>query len=374
MAKRKGKILSGKAVGATGIVGLIVAAILIFLSFVFGVDLLGMQYEGEKQAEVTTANGDWYEIYFTNPDCPPEEARQGGVDETIAADIAQAQRQVDVAAYDFDSVPMIEALIALEGRGVTVRVVIDADNAGMSGTNRLRRNGISVVEDGRSALMHDKFVVIDGRTVWLGSLNFTTNGVYCNNNNVVRIESPQLAANYTAEMDEMYLDRLFGPTSPENRSYESLLINDVRLENHFAPEEAPAPLLAALIDGAQEEVLFLAFSFTQEDIGEAMIGRAEAGVPVRGVFETTGSETPFSYYGVMATAGLAQLQVRQDGNPRIMHHKVLIIDRRIVVFGSFNFTDSANESNDENLVIVTDPTFASYFVEEFAAVWQEAGV
>jgi phosphatidylserine/phosphatidylglycerophosphate/cardiolipin synthase-like enzyme len=113
----------------------------------------------------------------------------------------------------------------------------------------------------------------------------------------------------------------------------------------------------------------LAFSFTQDDIGEAMLNRAEAGVKVQGVFETTGSETDFSYYPIMLSEGL---QVRQDGNPRVMHHKVIIIDRDTVVFGSYNFSQNANDSNDENLLIVYDPTFAQAFVREFEKVWSEA--
>ena len=97
-----------------------------------------------------------------------------------------------------------------------VRVVTDADFGDERSVRRLRRNGISVVEDKRSALMHDKFVVIDERVVWTGSMNLTNNGAYCNNNNFVRFDVPVLAANYTAEMDEMYVGATFGPPSPVN--------------------------------------------------------------------------------------------------------------------------------------------------------------
>ena len=318
------------------------------------------------------AGAGWYQIYFTNPTCPPEEERSGGLDEIIADDLRQTQFQVDIAAFDLDAPPIVDALIELEERGIPVRVVTDTDNEDLASIRRLRRNGISVVTDDRSALMHDKFIVIDGRYVWTGSLNYTTNGAYCNNNNAVRFDSPELAANYRAEMDEMYIDRSFGPRSPDNAPNKQLTINGVRLENHFAAEEEIAPILANLINGAQQEILFMAFSFTNDTIGEAMLARAEAGVTVEGVFETTGSDTAFSYYPEMRDAGLANLRVRQDGNPRIMHHKVIIIDRQIVIFGSYNFSDSANDSNDENIVIVYDPAFANYFVEEFGVVWDEA--
>lgn len=316
--------------------------------------------------------GEWYEIYFTNPTCPSEEARVGGLDETIAADMREAQLQVDVAAFDFDAPPMVEALVELAARGVRVRVVTDTDNADEDSITRLRQNGINVVEDNRSAFMHNKFIVIDGRYTWLGSTNFTTNDIYCYNNNLVRIDSPVLAANYTAEMNEMYDDQAFGPRSPQNTPNEQLTIGGVRLENYFGPETKIAPIMGHLVSQAQDEVLFMAFSFTHEDIGEAMIERAENGVQVRGVFETVGSQTEYSYYPDMVEEGLANLQVRQDGNPRLMHHKVIIIDGQTTIFGSFNFSANANNNNDENVLIVHDATFAGYFIEEFNRVWQEA--
>ncbi|HFQ93870.1 MAG TPA: hypothetical protein ENK32_07670 [Anaerolineae bacterium] len=319
-----------------------------------------------------TQTDDWYQIYFTNPTCPPEEAREGGIDEIIAQDLLEAQLRVDVAAFDLDAEPIVNALIDLADQGVGVRVVTDSDNADQSSIRRLRNAGISVVEDKRSALMHDKFVVIDGRIVWTGSLNYTTNGAYCNNNNAVRLDSPRLAANYIAEMDEMYDGRVFGPTSPVNTPNEQLVLDGIRLQNYFGPETELGPIIGAEIEQAQSEILFMAFSFTLDDIGEPILDKATAGVDVRGVFESSGATNQSSYYGDMEAFGLPNLAVRLDGNPRIMHHKVIIIDRETVILGSFNFSGNANDSNDENILIVRDPVFANYFVEEFTAVWDEA--
>lgn len=326
----------------------------------------------EVEREPSDPTSAWYEIYFTNPDCPPEEERSGGLDEYIAADLAKAETQVDIAAFDLDAEPIVNALITLEGRGVTVRVVTDEDNAELSSIRRLRRGGISVIEDKRRALMHNKFIVIDGRFLWVGSMNFTSNGVYCNNNNLVRFDSPELAENYTVEMDEMYEQQLFGPDSPNNTPHEQLVIQGVEVENYFAPEKEVAPIIARAVARAQEEILVLAFSFTDDQIGEAILGRADAGIPIRGVFETAGADIEFSYYTIMKESGLSNVEVRKDGNGRVMHHKVIIVDRETVIFGSFNFSDSANRRNDENIVIVHDPTFTSFFVEEFGFVWDEA--
>jgi phosphatidylserine/phosphatidylglycerophosphate/cardiolipin synthase-like enzyme len=65
--------------------------------------------------------------------------------------------------------------------------------------------------------------------------------------------------------------------------------------------------------------------------------------------------------------------VRQDGNPRTFHHKVLIIDGHILVTGSFNFSNNADKSNDENVVIVDNAEIAATYLEEFDRRWLEAG-
>ena len=62
----------------------------------------------------------------------------------------------------------------------------------------------------------------------------------------------------------------------------------------------------------------------------------------------------------------AGLDVRLDGNPANMHHKVFIIDGHIVITGSYNFSRSAEERNDENTLIIHDPAIAQ------AAVFGEA--
>jgi phosphatidylserine/phosphatidylglycerophosphate/cardiolipin synthase-like enzyme len=96
-----------------------------------------------------------------------------------------------------------------------------------------------------------------------------------------------------------------------------------------------------------------------------MLARSTAGVTVRGVFETTGSQTSSSQFGPLHKAGL---EIYTDGNPWVMHHKVIIVDGHIVIFGSYNFTASANTSNNENLLIIDDQQLAQAFEVEFARI------
>jgi len=355
-----------------GLIGTAVVAVIFFFAYLY------QQETGE------TVEGDWanfpapapdsrfeYDIFFTNGSCPPETERFGGVDEEIALDIVSAFDSVEIASFDLDSEPIINALIEAESRGVQVSVVVDNEHTPESTINRLRRNGMSVIEDNRSALMHNKFIIIDSQVLWMGSMNFTSNGVYCNNNNVVRFQSQSLSRNYQLEFNEMYYDREFGPTSTYNTE-DRLYLGGVEVENRFSAEEDVAPIIARLIYRANRDIRFMTFSFTNEDIGEAIIERASDGLDVKGVFESRGSEQSFSYYPDFVREGLDNLQVRQDGNGHSMHHKVLIIDEEITVLGSFNFSNQANDSNDENTLIIHDAQFTSYFLDEFDLVWDEA--
>ena len=67
------------------------------------------------------------------------------------------------------------------------------------------------------------------------------------------------------------------------------------------------------------------------------------------------------------------IDVRKDGNKNNMHHKVFIIDEKTIVTGSFNPTNNGDKNNDENVVIIEDPTIADLFVVEFWKVYGEAG-
>jgi len=315
----------------------------------------------------TTPGGQWYTaLYFTTPKYPDKpEDHHGGIDEKLVAAIQKAQKTIDIAAYEFDLEDVAEALVAAKERGVQVRFVTDSDNVDEIGIKILKKAKIKVVEDDRGAIMHDKFVVIDGRQVWTGSWNLTENCTYRNNNNAMVIDSPQLAKNYEAEFDEMFEGKGFGPTSPANTPNPVLRINGVEVENYFAPEDNVGEHIVARLKEAQQSIYFLAFSFTDDRMGQVIRDKAGAGLKVGGVFEKRGSETKESEYGRMHDK---KLDVLVDGNQYVMHHKVFIIDEQVVVLGSFNFSKNADTANDENVLIVHDPGLAARYLEEYNRV------
>ena len=317
-------------------------------------------------------DGGWYRLAFTAPQYPDNPANhRGGLDTKLVALIDTAKTSVDVAGYDFDLMDVADALARAKGRGATVRMVTDTDTltnkdaAVQAAFKLLRDAGIPIVDDQRSPIMHNKFTVVDREWVQTGSWNYTDGDTYHLNNNLIIVHSPELAANYAAEFAKMFEKRQFGPTKDKPIPNRTLTIDGTPVETCFASEVHCADRIVARLKESTQSIRFLAFSFTSDPIEEEMVARGKAGVAVSGVFETTGSQTQYSAYGKLKQAGFP---VYTDGNPWIMHHKVIIIDERIVIFGSFNFSDSANTQNDENLLIIDNPDIARAFKGEFDRV------
>jgi phosphatidylserine/phosphatidylglycerophosphate/cardiolipin synthase-like enzyme len=331
-----------------------------------GVDLLGL-FGGSDLPP--GGAGDWYQIYFTEP--AAADVLAGSVAEQLIDRIEGADETIHIAAFEFDLVPVAEALVDAHRRGVAVRWVTDdeyglEDDEGAFAT--LEAAGIPVRDDGRDALMHNKFWVFDREVVWTGSTNITYNGVFRNNNNTIVISSTRLATIYEREFDEMWASA-FGPDSPSTVGDQQIMIQDTPVTAYFAPEDDVIDRLVPLIEDAETSVRFMAFSFTHDDLGAAMLGAADRGVDVRGIFETRGSETEYSELTSLYCAGLP---VRQDGNPSAFHHKVIVIDGEIVVTGSFNFSNNADRSNDENVIVIANRDVADHYLQEFDRRWAEA--
>lgn len=322
------------------------------------------------------ASGSWWEVEFTAPIYPDDPQRhKGGLDARLVDLMNRAERSLDIAIYDFDLANVAQAMAQAAGRGIRVRVVTDTDTlrnrdkAIQKAWQILREANIRIVDDNRPSIMHHKFTVVDGELVATGSWNYTDGDTYRLNNHLLILRSKEIAASYTAEFEQMFVQRRFSGSKSQRNPYPVITIGRSRVETYFAPQDRPASRIIDLIKNAQREVHFLAFSFTHDEIGRALLERHQAGVRVVGVFETVGSNTPFSEFNRLKEAGV---EVYQDGNPWSMHHKVFIIDSHIVVTGSFNFSQNANRDNDENMLVIDDPALAVVFEQEFQFILDRA--
>jgi phosphatidylserine/phosphatidylglycerophosphate/cardiolipin synthase-like enzyme len=358
-----------------GRVAIVVVIMVIFVVYAVltGSDPLDLIDPGH--ALVPPDNG-WWQVYFTDPERlnDPDDLR-GSIPAVLIDYIDNAQHSIHVAAFEFDLPPVAEALVDARQRGVEVRWVTDDEHGieadedeGLDLFAKLERAGVRVKDDGRGALMHNKFWIFDDQIVWTGSTNITANGNFRNNNNVLVMYSPVLADIYEREFDEMWAGE-FGPRSPSTVYDQAAVIDGTPVQVLFGSEDEVAGRLATLVDSARSSIRFMAFSFTHDQLGDAVLDRARAGVDVKGIFERRGSKTEYSEMPILYCAGLP---VRQDGNPGTLHHKVFVIDDEIVITGSFNFSNNADESNDENVVIVTNADIAARYLREFERRWAEA--
>lgn len=314
--------------------------------------------------------GAWFELYFTNPASPLSPQGTGGVDGPIVEAMDAARLSIDVAAYSLSLNSVRNALIRAHDRGATVRVVMESSNMDRSDPQILIEEGIPVIGDNRDGLMHDKFIVIDKSEVWLGSMNFTDGGAYDDNNNLIRIHSTKIAENYIVEFEEMFNEDMFGPDIVPQTPNPTITIDDTRIDTFFSPDDGVLAALFPVLDGAQESIYFLAYSFTSNQLGDVVRQKAEAKLTVAGVMDDeqvrSNQGTEFDPFRQ------ANLDVRIDGIEGLMHHKVFIVDEKIVVLGSYNFSQNAEERNDENVLIIYDPIIAGQFIQEFQRVQGQA--
>jgi len=181
----------------------------------------------------------------------------------------EAEHSIDCALYDVD-LPRIIDVLDNKSEEIRVRVITDDDNyeniehlnyqdneksnhgageprvapsevASEERSDDSRREWldfgderINVKHDNRSALMHNKFCIVDERFVFTGSFNPTENGAYKNNNNMVIIESMYIAGNYEDEFEEMW-NGVFG--RGEKTKTPVVHLNGKRVEVYFCPED-----------------------------------------------------------------------------------------------------------------------------------------
>ncbi len=317
--------------------------------------------------------GTWYHVYFTRPHQQEQPSdRVAGLDSVIISDLQHAQKEIVIACFDLDLRTVTDALKAAKRRSVDVRLVVDDQNlekpltAWMIG--ELQRASIPVTFDHRRAFMHNKFIVLDEQIVWTGSANLTINDTFRNNNNMLRISSRDLAANYLAKFAALFAGQ-GGPGHPVALLHPRLRFGQAAVENAFAPDDPITDEIVTRIKAAHHSIDLLAFTFTSQPIAQALIDAQRRKVRIRGVLE--------SYNAHAAVSTLDQLKyvkvdMQLDGNCYNMHDKVMVLDGTVVITGSFNWTAAAQRQNDENVLMIEDGGVAQEYTREFERIYAQA--
>jgi phosphatidylserine/phosphatidylglycerophosphate/cardiolipin synthase-like enzyme len=133
----------------------------------------------------------------------------------------------------------------------------------------------------------------------------------------------------------------------------------------FSRVEQCDDLIINYISRANKTIYVAMFSFTNNRLADELIKAKNRGVEVIVVLERSQvSSRSYTHINLM----LANITVKLDGNPAYMHHKFAVIDGVIVITGSYNWTDSAEDRNDENLIIIADSGVAEKYIKEFRRV------
>ncbi|MDP3765680.1 MAG: phospholipase D-like domain-containing protein [Nanoarchaeota archaeon] len=318
------------------------------------------QITGEVAKQIPQETTKNPEVYF----CPKDDCSK-----VYEAHLKSANLSVHCAFYDIDLKNIISGL-ARKSKDIDVKLVLDSSTY----EGQIKGDGIRLDND--KQLMHNKFCVIDKGTVLTGSFNPTDNDNNYNNNNVIVIYSNILAKNYEEEFDELWSGK-FGKGSKVK--YPKLRLNGISIENYFCPEDCSLELsfsisedsglskIIDLIHNAEESVKVASFTFTHEAIADELIKADARGVNVTIITETRQRNVMGSQYQRVKDFGL---NIRLDGNKYNMHHKFIVIDNKIVITGSPNFTLGGFDKNDENFLIIYDESLALKYIGEFNGLYQ----
>jgi len=133
------------------------------------------------------------------------------------------------------------------------------------------------------------------------------------------------------------------------RSLGKVFFPGPRHEVHFSPQGSVTQTLVKLISKSRREILLQGFQFNSRPLAEALLAAKKKGVHLEVLLDSINEKDPTSEMGMLLDGGIP---CQVDDNHGCMHSKVMIIDNRILVTGSFNFTRQSEEENVENLLVI----------------------
>ena len=299
--------------------------------------------------------------------------------DTIKAYMDLAQSTLDICVYNASDALIASAINDAYKRGVQVRYIAD-DDVVNSMLNSLDPN-IPIVyrtPTPTAGIMHNKFLVIDVNSVnnsWImtGSTNWTNpSNLFNDYNNLIFVQDQALAKAYTMEFEEMW-SGFFGSNKSDNTPHD-FNVNGKHMELYFSPSDQTTSKIHEVINSVDYTLEFALLEFTRDDLGDAIIDVHNSfGTNVRGIMESTNSQ--YSEFLNMTSAGVNVKS--HSGIPNTIHHKYAIADADItasdpiLLTGSHNWSNNAENNSDENTLIIHDHTTANIYLQEFTKRFDE---
>jgi phosphatidylserine/phosphatidylglycerophosphate/cardiolipin synthase-like enzyme len=309
--------------------------------------------------------------------------------DTIAAWITSAQHTLEIAAYNLNNVVIEDAINTAAANGVQIRYIYEGGNANIGVGNLNSSIPLHYRSDGEGSGMHNKFVVGDAdypesAFVLTGSTNFTTANLNTDRNNVIVIEDQSLAKGYRLEFNEMWgsdgmvadvTNSKFGPEKTINTPLK-YIVGGSPIEVYFSPTDGTTSAIRETIESVDYSMFFALLSFTRDDLAAAVIAETSFFVtPVGAIEQVSGTGTEFDN---LLDAGVEVYSHASISGS--LHHKYAVVDHveplsdPTVVTGSHNWSSTAENTNDENTLMVHDATVANLYYQEFMGLLTSMGV
>jgi phosphatidylserine/phosphatidylglycerophosphate/cardiolipin synthase-like enzyme len=358
-------------------------------------------------------------------------AQAAAVATLLAGHIGGARQSISIAIYDFrldepEATTVLDAINARASAGVLVRVAYFdqaskrpvAEFQARGGDpapapdlaflarlhSQVQKKAISEADVARVAasvqkkpiaggghLMHHKYVIVDemspAASVWTGSANFTTDAWTLQDNNIVIVPSQALAGLYATDFGELWDSGRIAGTGLNDVGTAS--VDGMDIDADFAPGEGATidSLIAMHVAAASHRVVIASMVISSAAVLGALSDALDRGVAVSGIYDGPQMQGVANAWKKSArSAGTLALweQVRTSfvakasepytdaGAHNFMHNKCMTVDGRLVVTGSFNFSQNATR-NAENVLTLHDPKIAGDYETYIAQLVRRYG-
>jgi len=283
--------------------------------------------------------------------------------------LASAKTEIKCAFYELDQKDLIKTILKKsKEKNINISLIIDDKYLNEENFKILYNTSINIFSDVKrhtryNNYMHNKFCIIDNKILLTGSMNPTQNGIFKNNNNLLKIESEFLSKNYENEFDQMN-GGIFGENKKTTLEYNNITLNynndKYLISSYLCPEDNCAEEVSNILKSAKKNIYFASFAFTLDKFSNTLKNKSKE-IEIKGIIEKRNLNLKGSDIKKLNET----FPIYLDKNKYNMHHKFFIIDEETIITGSMNPSGSGTKYNDENILIIKNKNLAKKYLLEF---------
>jgi len=302
------------------------------------------------------------EIYFTDPhkNNKPNNSCSNKICKRLVQEINQTNSTLDIALYGIGDIEEVyEAIKNAKNRNVKIRVVADysKNTENLYPKTKDLINDFKAKTDKSESIMHNKFIVFDNKKVYMGTANISPSGIGdYSANTIIFIDSEVIAKRYAQEFEQMYK----GNFSIKKNKYP--IVKDKCLSVYFSPKDNVKDLLLSKINSAKEEICISAFYLTNREIINALIEAKKRNINIFIIQDAVGANNFKDRIYQLRKSGIKVIVENWGGKN---HEKNMVIDNKIFISGSTNFSNAGFFKNDENMLVIENEEIAKLYRNYF---------